>query len=143
MKALPGPFLALILLCLFTAGENSPASPNRREYPVPLRAVVSPPFHGSRGRVFVVTGYCPCAKCCGRHACGLTASGKRAKPGMCAASRSIPFGTVLEIPGYGRAVVEDRLDKRFDARVDVFFTTHKAALAWGRQRLTITMSGKE
>jgi len=51
-----------------------------------------------------------------------------------AASRSIPFGTRLTIEGLkGTYVVEDRLALRFDHRIDVYFDSHKAALAFGKR----------
>lgn len=110
-------------------------------------------------RVFRVTAYCPCEKCCGKFADGITASGHRIQPGdrFCAAPATIPFGTLLDIPGYGKAVpVLDRggaivakgstlrregrtFITDYD-RLDVFFPTHQEALQWGVQILTITHS---
>lgn len=46
-----------------------------------------------------VTHYCACAKCCGKNANGMTASGKQAAPGMVAMSSHYPFGTKLSING--------------------------------------------
>ena len=77
-----------------------------------------------------VTAYCPCKKCCGRHAKGYTASGKKAKRGMVAASRGLPFGTRMRINGK-EYKVEDRLSPIYDHRVDVFFPTHAEALKFG------------
>lgn len=59
-----------------------------------------------------VTGYCPCAYCCGEWAYknpGITASGTKAKYGTIAAPTSIPFGTQMKIEGYGDQIftVED------------------------------------
>ena len=56
----------------------------------------------------VVTGYCSCPECCGANASGLTASGTKAQRGTIAADPSIfPFGTQLNVPGYGEGTVED------------------------------------
>jgi len=70
-----------------------------------------------------VTAYCPCEKCCGKFADGITASGHVIKPGdkFVAAPKSIPFGTVLDVPGYGIVKVEDRGGAIKDGRLDVFF----------------------
>jgi len=55
-----------------------------------------------------VTAYCPCRKCCGRHANGKTATGKRIiRPrrmedhwGIAADFRALPEGTRIIVPGY-------------------------------------------
>lgn len=71
---------------------------------------------------------------------GITASGKRVRVGMVAADwRVLPQGTRLTIPGYGPAVVEDKGGAIKGNRIDVYLPTHKAALAWGRKRLTVTI----
>jgi 3D (Asp-Asp-Asp) domain-containing protein len=86
-----------------------------------------------------VTAYCPCKKCCGPNAKGITASGKKAVEGITiAASRSIPFGTKINIPGLGVRVVQDRLAKKYDDRIDVFFNDHEKALKFGKKILTVT-----
>ncbi|MDF1815569.1 MAG: 3D domain-containing protein [Verrucomicrobiales bacterium] len=105
-----------------------------------------------------VTGYCKCQKCCGwernllmqpvyaygpmkgqRKKIGETASGKQAKPGhtIAADTSLLPFGTRLKVPGYGWGVVEDRGGAITGRRLDLFFKSHKDALKWGRQTLTV------
>ena len=87
----------------------------------------------------IITAYCACKLCCGPHAANKTASGVTPKQGITvAASRSIPFGTVLNIDGVGKRVVQDRLARRFDNRVDVFFASHKEALQFGKQSRKVT-----
>lgn len=97
--------------------------------------------HAPCGRVvrYRVTAYCPCAKCCGQHADGITASGKPATGLLVAADRSIPFGTMVQIPGYGTAPVLDRGGAIKGARLDVLFATHAEALQWGVQWLDVTI----
>jgi len=68
---------------------------------------------------------------------GITASGRPAVFGMCAADRSIPFGTVLFIPGYGYAVVADRGGAIKGRHLDVFIPNLSSANAWGVRRLPI------
>ena len=88
-----------------------------------------------------VTAYCPCKKCCGKWSkyrttasgAPVTANGGR----FAAADRSVPFGTMVAIPGYngGRAVpVLDRGGAIKGRRLDVFFPTHAAAREFGRRR---------
>jgi 3D (Asp-Asp-Asp) domain-containing protein len=83
-----------------------------------------------------ITAYCSCQKCCGKWSINKkTANGKTPMSNRTvAASRSIPFGTRLTIQGLkGVYVVEDRLAARFDHRIDVYFDSHKAALAFGKR----------
>jgi 3D (Asp-Asp-Asp) domain-containing protein len=54
-----------------------------------------------------------------------------------AAPRSIPFGTVVEIEGVGRRVVQDRTSKRFDGRWDVYFEDHRKAKEFGKKKLKV------
>jgi 3D (Asp-Asp-Asp) domain-containing protein len=85
---------------------------------------------------YTVTAYCPCVKCCGAWAAGRrTASGVVPKAGVTiAAPRHVPFGTRLYVEGVGWRVVQDRLAKRYDNRLDVFVNNHHTALAFGKQR---------
>ena len=86
-----------------------------------------------------VTAYCPCEKCCGKWSDGVTASGYVIKKGdkFCAADRSVPFGTILNIPEYGRVKVLDRGGAIKGNRIDVYFDTHQEALNWGVKNLAI------
>jgi 3D (Asp-Asp-Asp) domain-containing protein len=110
-----------------------------------------------------VTAYCACEKCCGwEHndqgqpvyaygphqgrpkQIGICADGTAAAVGVAAADTDYyPFGTVLEVPGYGIATVHDRgRDIRGPHRLDLFFSTHEQALAWGRRVLWVTVRPK-
>lgn len=70
---------------------------------------------------------------------GLTSSGTKARKGTIAAdTRYYPYGTVVKIPGYGKGVVEDIGSAiKGPHRLDVYFSTRKKALNWGRQKLTV------
>lgn len=46
------------------------------------------------------------------------------------------------IPGVGKRVVQDRLAKRYDNRVDIFVATHKQAKKFGKQVKTIKVITK-
>lgn len=93
------------------------------------------------------TAYCnnnngkPCIICNGKWAkYNKTADGHVPKAGItCAAPRNIPFGTILEIEGVGRRVVQDRTALRFGDRVDIFFPSHKEALKFGKKQLRVTV----
>ncbi len=94
-----------------------------------------------------VTAYCPCKKCCGRKARGLTSIGKDAnQPGVAADPKLLPYGTLLKIPGVGRRVVDDTGGKmRQDAKkgiyhIDIRFwgpEAHEKARTFGVRKLTV------
>ena len=118
-----------------------------------------------RGEEMLVTGYCSCGKCCGWERSwfglggpvyssgpnkgkpkkvGVTASGKKAHRGTVAADpRLFGFGTVLEIPGYGRGVVEDVGSAIKEKHIDVWFPSHEEALKWGRRRVRVKVVKKK
>ncbi len=94
-----------------------------------------------------VTAYCPCTRCCGPQARGVTASGKPVSYNqgafVAADTRLLPFGTRLNIPGYsGNATVEviDRGGAIKGNKLDVYYPTHQQAREWGRQWLPVTIS---
>jgi 3D (Asp-Asp-Asp) domain-containing protein len=91
-----------------------------------------------------VTGYCPCEKCCGPNAVGITASGKPVSyhDGIFAAADPavLPYGTRVSVPGYHDGAAAEVIDKGsaiVGNRLDVFFPTHAEAEAWGRQWLAV------
>jgi 3D (Asp-Asp-Asp) domain-containing protein len=92
-----------------------------------------------------VTAYCPCKKCCGENAQGITASGHEISYNqskfVAADTDKLPFGTKLIIPGYSTAPVEviDRGGAIKGHKLDVFFPTHEEALQWGRQWVEVTI----
>lgn len=94
-----------------------------------------------------VTAYCPCSICCGRWADGITASGQpvTANGGrFVAADRSLPFGTLVTVPGYadGEPVpVLDRGGAISGDRLDVFFPLHSEALEFGVRWLDVQIGG--
>ena len=90
-----------------------------------------------------ITAYCPCAKCCGKFADGITASGLKAKTGMIAADKSIPFGTKVWIDGLGDFVVQDRGGAIKGKHFDVYCDTHQAALEIGRSVRKVKVYKKE
>jgi 3D (Asp-Asp-Asp) domain-containing protein len=132
------PFLCLILLTLWATGCASVRPPRDS------RAVE---------RRILTTGYCPCGECCGwrrnwlmrpvytsgplkgkRKEVGVTASGIKARRGTIAADTGrYPFGTVMYIDGYGAGRVEDQGGAITGEHIDLYFPTHREALAWGKR----------
>jgi len=62
-------------------------------------------------------------------------------PGTVAADTDYyPFGTILDIPGYGRGIVEDRGSAiKGPNRLDIYYRSHSRALQWGRQTVPVTI----
>ena len=79
-------------------------------------------------RADTVTAYCDGT---------VTASGTRPRAGITiAAPRHIPFGTWVVIKGH-RYRVEDRMNKRFPDRWDIYMTNRADALRFGKQELKV------
>ena len=87
-------------------------------------------------RIFKVTAYCSCAKCCGK-VTGRTASGTHAVAGQTvAASGQFAFGTKLNINGQ-EYTVEDRGGAIQGNRIDIYMNSHAEAVAWGVKYLPV------
>lgn len=87
-------------------------------------------------RIFKVTAYCSCAKCCGK-VTGRTASGSHAVAGKTVAtSGQFAFGTKLNINGQ-EYTVEDRGGAIQGNRIDIYMNSHAEALAWGVKYLPV------
>ena len=90
-------------------------------------------------KIFKVTAYCACAKCCGKET-GITASGTRATAGRTiAASSQFAFGTKLLING-NVYTVEDRGGAIKGNKIDIYMDTHAEALAWGVKYLPVQVA---
>jgi len=70
----------------------------------------------------------------------ITANGSRVRDGIVAAN-FVPFGTKIKIPSlYGDKIftVEDRMNRRFDKRVDIWMNTRQEAIIFGfKQQIEI------
>lgn len=90
-------------------------------------------------KIFKITAYCPCSKCCGKQT-GITASGTRATAGRTvAASSQYAFGTKLLINGKVYTV-EDRGGAIKGNKIDIYMNTHAEALAWGVKYLPVQVA---
>ncbi len=92
--------------------------------------------HTGTTKIFKVTAYCSCAKCCGKTT-GRTASGTKATAGhTVAASGQFSFGTKLMINGQ-EYTVEDRGGAIQGNRIDIYMNSHVEAVAWGVKYLPV------
>ena len=110
----------------------------------------------SRGKIdryseqkLIVTAYSLDYGSCGKHpwekGYAITASGKKinknitSNDGIIAAPKEFPFGTKMEIDGWGPGIVYDRGGAvRWDEttkmfHLDIFFNTREEAMQWGKQ----------
>ena len=95
---------------------------------------------GGTTKIFKVTAYCSCAKCCGGHATGYTSSGTKATAGRTvAASGQFSYGTKLLINGK-EYTVEDRGGAVKGDKIDIYMNSHAEALAWGVKYLPVQIS---
>lgn len=139
MNKYPSPIVIMVFgVCCFTAGSL------RAPLGKWIDSKFSPPEPGADAamveapaRLYRITAYCPGSCCCGKWADGLTASGKPAVGLIVAAPSDTKFGTVLDIPGYGWATVQDRGGAITGNRLDVLFPTYQEALNWGVQKLKV------
>ena len=90
-------------------------------------------------KLYEITAYCPCVKCCGKTD-GITASGVKAVEGVTVAmNKTVPFGTKIYIDGAGERVVQDRGGAIIGNRIDLYFNDHQSALNFGRQTKQVTI----
>ena len=90
---------------------------------------------------YTLTGYCGCAKCCGKSN-GITSTGVKAKAGRTIAvdPKKIPYGTEIVINGH-TYVAEDCGGAIKGKKIDIFFDNHKDALAFGKKKLPVYVKG--
>lgn len=117
---------------------------DQRELPKP----VTDPPPGTRWTKVLTTGYCPCAICCEGSADGVTSIGRRVSErpfGIASDPGLVPPRLMLDVPGYGRAEVDDTggamraSAKRGVVHLDLRFTDHATARAWGVRVFWIAM----
>lgn len=90
------------------------------------------------GETYKITAYCSCSKCCGK-ATGRTASGTQATAGRTvAAPAKFAFGIKLNIGG-NVYTVEDRGGAIKGNRIDIYVSSHSAALQWGVRYLPVSV----
>lgn len=131
----------------------APHKPIARAPRTPAKPVAVPAAMQPRTREItaLVTGYCPCRRCCGRFANGRTSTRTSAwDRGVAADPSVIPYRSTVEIPGYGTATVDDtgiamRRSWAYRGRVhlDVRFDYHYQARRWGTRILKIRVTPPE
>ena len=101
---------------------------------------------GERGRVMEVTAYWEgsCGKAPDDPLYGITASGEYVQDGFIAAGPELKMGTKVYIPSLRKVfTVKDRGGMITNGHLDVYMTTHKACISFGRQTLEVYVMDKE
>ena len=91
---------------------------------------------------FTITAYCPCKICCGKHADGYTATGKKLHDGfvkhgkfwyraIATDPKVIPMYTILIIDKVGFCIAVDTGSAIKGRKIDVCMSEHKEARRWG------------
>ncbi len=111
--------------------NSSSSSDYQGETTTPVTATESGECLGT----FTVTAYCGCKKCCGGKK---TASGTTPTEGRTIAADTsiLPYGTQVVIDGIVYTV-EDCGSGVKGNHIDIFFATHKKAVAFGRKTLKV------
>lgn len=103
------------------------------------------PIRPARTVTMRTTAYSPDEQSCGVWADGITASGMSVWTNgmkLAAADPSLPFGTILTVPGYNDCQpipVLDRGGAIKGNRLDVLYPTHSTARKWGVQKLPVVV----
>lgn len=127
-----------------TPNATPNATPSPTPTPEPTPTVTPEPV--KEVITFRISAYCACEYCCGEYALGRPtddngnpivygASGNALVSGVSCAS-PLPFGTTIELYGYGTVSVEDRtadwiVDEYGYYILDLYFDDHQTACEWG------------
>lgn len=117
-------------------GGSSGSNDNSDSYSGATTTPVTTNESGDCIGTFTITAYCGCKKCSGGS--GKTASGTTPTEGRTIAADTsiLPFGTQVVIGGVVYTV-EDRGSGVTGNHIDIFFATHKKAMAFGRKTMKV------
>lgn len=117
-----------------TVIEIAPPVEVKRSSPVEEVVYVSPAITLTPLGEFMITAYCPCPKCCGEWADGITYTGSVATENSTIAvdPEVIPLGSYVEINGVSY-YAEDIGHAIKGNRIDIFFQSHEDASEYGIQ----------
>lgn len=137
-----------VLLCLITAFYMGVWYEQQygTEEQIPNRFAYAAVFAGGdkieepiQWDTYIATAYCPCEKCCGSGASGITASGAVAREGVTIAADwdILPEGTIVEIQDIGYRMVQDTGSAIKGHRIDIYFEEHEKALEFGVRKVQV------
>ena len=94
---------------------------------------------------FIVTAYCNGSCCCGKWSGGACKNGEYPQQGITVACdpNVIPLNTYIEIEGYGMRKCQDTGSKIIGNRLDLYFSSHREALKFGKKTLKVYKAKKD
>lgn len=95
--------------------------------------------------LYEITAYCACEKCCGKWAknrpngivYGASGAALEQDRSIAVDTSVIPYGTLVEIEGFGTYVAEDCGEAINGNRIDMYFDNHSDALKFGRRTVMV------
>jgi len=123
--------------------DDAPAQPIALPEPAPQ---VEPAPTTRKMRV-LTTGYCPCVRCCEDtdRRTAINRDIDEHPKGIAADPKVIRYRTMIDVPGYGRAMVDDtggamrQSARKGIVHLDLRFRSHSAAKRWGEQWLWVEL----
>ena len=117
-----------------TSGEEQTHADSAPEEEAAAGETVAEVKTGSLIGNFKIYAYCPCTKCCGSGASGITATGTEATEGRTIAVDPdiIPLGSKVVMDGH-EYTAEDTGGGIDGYTIDLFMNSHEEALQWGVQ----------
>jgi len=139
------PFISLVLTAILISATLVIAMFMGKEIKKCQNKLIVKEQQASKRIKVEATAYCPCKKCCGKFADGVTATGRDAsKAGVAVDPKVIPLGSHIDIPGYGNWILADDVGGAIKGnRIDVRFSSHQDALNWGRREIIIRVWPKK
>lgn len=113
--------------------------------PAPTPTPVAAPT--TRKMRVLTTGYCPCVRCCedSDRRTAINRDIDEHPKGIAADPKVIRYRTMIDVPGYGRAMVDDtggamrQSARKGIVHLDLRFRSHSAAKRWGEQWLWVEL----
>lgn len=123
-----------ILYLLMVLIQIATAVPNSIEKSTDYTSTMTAPTDetSDEWQLFTITAYCGCEKCCGKSD-RITSTGVYAVEGVTIAvdPTVIPYGSLVDIEGFGTYIAEDCGGAIKGNRIDIYFDSHEAALKFG------------
>ena len=114
--------------------ESAPAVPDTSNAELPEKKITALP--GESLGIFRISAYCSCDTCCGGHKYTYSGVLPQAEHTISADLKQFPLGTKLYIAGTVYTV-EDLGSGITSDRLDIYFSTHEEALAYGLQNIEV------
>ncbi len=130
----------------FTTADPQDAAPNSKVLPAGTRFFDGRPIRAVRTLRMIVTAYSPDYRSCGPSADGRTATLHHVSTNggklIAADPRVLPYGSLVNIPGYRDGDVVPVLDcgsRIKGRRLDVLFPSHAEARHWGVKTISVAV----